>query len=237
MQVYEEFIHLLGGVSPSRAANLPRDKDTVINTRGVENVIRDIRDIFQNEPLIAERMLKELRNGRILSAEPKKIQILKSLIKMYQSANSAYLNFYGPPGTITTIHYYQVLDPQGKETSKQNQFDLSGKAVFVGLSERSPLDQKDGFNTVFSESSGLDISGVEIAATAFANLLEDRLFILSFWAHLACFALGSSGGYGLLSIPHFHRHTRYPGIDVALFHRCSLSIQDRWQLYPFVLLY
>jgi len=186
MQVYEEFIHLLGGVSPSRSAKLPRDKDTIINSRGVENVIRDIRDIFRDEPLIAERMLKDLRNGRILSAEPKKIQILKSLIKMYQSTNSAYLNFYGPPGTITTIHYYQVLEPQGKETPKQKQFDFSGKAVFVGLSERSPLEQEDGFNTVFSEKSGLDISGVEIAATAFANLLEDRpVQPLSFWAHFA----------------------------------------------------
>ncbi len=29
------------------------------------------------------------------------------------------------------------------------------------------------FFTVFSESSGLDLSGVEIAATGFANLLED----------------------------------------------------------------
>jgi adenylate cyclase len=186
MQVYEEFIHLLGEVSPSRAVKLPRDKDTIINSRGVENVIRDIRNIFRDEPLIAERMLKELRNGRILPAEPKKIQILKSLIKMYQSPNSAYLNFYGPPGTITTIHYYQVLEPQAKETPKQEQFDFSGKAVFVGLSERSPLDQKDGFNTVFSEKSGLDISGVEIAATAFANLLEDRpVQPLSFWAHFA----------------------------------------------------
>ena len=35
-------------------------------------------------------------------------------------------------------------------------------------------EQKEGFYTVFSQSTGLDISGVEIAATAFANLLEDR---------------------------------------------------------------
>jgi len=34
--------------------------------------------------------------------------------------------------------------------------------------------QKDGFYSVFSQSSGLDISGVEIAASAFANLIEDK---------------------------------------------------------------
>jgi adenylate cyclase len=34
-------------------------------------------------------------------------------------------------------------------------------------------DKQDDFHTVFSQSNGVDISGVEIAATAFANLLED----------------------------------------------------------------
>jgi adenylate cyclase len=51
--------------------------------------------------------------------------------------------------------------------------DFKGKAIFVGLSERLRPEQKDGFYTTFSQPSGVDISGVEIAATAFANLLED----------------------------------------------------------------
>jgi adenylate cyclase len=190
IQVYEEFIHLLKKASPLKAEKLPYHKEEIITARGVENVIREIRDIFQDEPLIAERMLKELENERVLSKDSKKIQILKSLIKMYQSANSAYLNFYGPPCTITTIPYYQVLQLREKGPPKQKPFDFSGKAVLIGLSERSPDDQKDGFNTVFSEKSGLDISGVEIAATAFANLLEDRpVQPLSFWAHFATILL------------------------------------------------
>jgi adenylate cyclase len=45
--------------------------------------------------------------------------------------------------------------------------------VFVGLSESLRLEQKDGFHTVFSQPNGLDISGVEIAASAFANMIED----------------------------------------------------------------
>jgi adenylate cyclase len=36
----------------------------------------------------------------------------------------------------------------------------------------SPVDQKESFYTVYSQKQGLDISGVEIVATAFANLLE-----------------------------------------------------------------
>ena len=45
-------------------------------------------------------------------------------------------------------------------------------AVFVGFSEHLRPALKDGFHAVFSQANGIDISGVEIAATAFANLLE-----------------------------------------------------------------
>jgi len=237
MQVYEEFIRLLKKVSPSKAEKLPDSNDAIIATRGVENVIREIRDIFQNEPLIAERMLKELQNERILSAEPKKNQILRSLIIMYQAPNSAHLNFYGPPGTIPTIPYYQVLELQGKETPKQKQFDFSSKAVFVGLSDRSPLDQKDGFNTVFSEKSGLDLSGVEIAATAFANLLEDRpVRPLSPWVSFATLLLwGVLIGMVCYLLPTFVAAISILGLIVLYFIVTAYQFKASGSWYPFVL--
>jgi serine phosphatase RsbU (regulator of sigma subunit) len=43
----------------------------------------------------------------------------------------------------------------------------------VGLSERLLADRKDSFYTVFSQADGIFISGVEIAATAFSNIIED----------------------------------------------------------------
>ncbi len=58
--------------------------------------------------------------------------------------------------------------------------------MIVGLSERLRPEQKDGFYTVFSQPTGIDMSGVEIAATAFANLLEDmHVRPLSSHAHIA----------------------------------------------------
>ena len=237
MQVYEEFIRLLKKVSPSKAGRLPDSNDVIITTRGVENVIREIRDIFQNEPLIAERMLKELQNEQILSAEPKKNQILKSLIIMYQAPNSAHLNFFGPPGTIPTIPFYQVLEPQGKETPKQKQFDFSGKAVFVGLSDRSPIDQKDGFHTAFSEKSGLDLSGVEIAATAFANLLEDRpVRPLSPWVSFATLLLwGVLIGMVCYLLPTFVAAISILGLIVLYFIVTAYQFKASGSWYPFVL--
>ncbi len=186
LDVYDEFIRLLGRVSPSQADRLPHNKDFIIKSKGVENLIRVLRDIFKKNPLIAEKMLDELQNSSSLSVDIKRRQVLKSLIRMYQGDISHYLNFYGPPGTVTTISYHQLLQHGDNSTTYQEQLDLDGRAVFVGLSRRLWPEQKDGFHTVFSQASGLDISGVEIAASAFANLLEDMsVQPLDFRAHLA----------------------------------------------------
>jgi adenylate cyclase len=173
LEVYGEFIRLLEGISPSQAEKLSPTKEAVINAKNIGNLVQGLRDFFTRKPLIAEEMLAELENSRTLVADVKKEQILKSLIRMYQSPDSHYLNFYGPPGTIVTIPYYQILRSTEKVPAVQSHLDVRGKAVFVGLSERMRPEQKDGFYTVFSQPNGIDISGVEIAATAFANLLED----------------------------------------------------------------
>jgi len=70
------------------------------------------------------------------------------------------------------VPYHQVLDPHLSAAGEHGIPDFNGKAVFVGLSDLARVDQKDDFHTVYSQLSGLDLSGVEIAATAFANLLE-----------------------------------------------------------------
>jgi serine phosphatase RsbU (regulator of sigma subunit) len=171
-QVYEEFIRLLEKIRPNQAGKLPRDIDTAIKTRGVKGLIGDIREIFETEPLIAQRMIEELEQSESPSADVKRYRLLKSLIKMYGGASSRYINYYGPPRTITTIPYDQALQIRDGEGGGQ-QIDLKGKAVFVGLSERLLADRKDSFYTVYSQAGGIFISGVEIAATAFSNILED----------------------------------------------------------------
>lgn len=82
--------------------------------------------------------------------------------------SSLYLNFYGPAGTIKTVSYSQVLTMDDEEAAKL----FAGKAVLVGLSETVQTDQADIFFTVFSQSDGRDLSGVEIAASALGNLIE-----------------------------------------------------------------
>jgi adenylate cyclase len=172
-EVYDEFLRLLRRVSPSQAAHLPPHQDA-IRAADIEKLMRALRTIFTEEPLTAQRMLMELQNARTPSPDMRTRQLLTSLIRMYQGADSRYLNFFGPSRTITTVPYYRVFQLREPSVAMHQQPDFTGKVVFVGLSERLRPEQKDGFYTVFSQPSGVDVSGVEIAATAFANLLEDR---------------------------------------------------------------
>jgi adenylate cyclase len=173
LHVYRDFIHLLEKASPNEATKLPSDPDTVIKTRNVKGLIRQIREVFENEPSVSERMLKELESSNALSGNADKHQRVKSLIKMYQGPNNRYINFYGPPRTVPTLPYYQALELRNGAFGDKK-INIKDKAVFVGLSEILLAERKDSFYTVFSQANGIFISGVEIAATAFLNLLEDK---------------------------------------------------------------
>jgi adenylate cyclase len=91
---------------------------------------------------------------------------------MYGGGSSRFINFYGPPGTVITVPYYQALEID-KKAAGDKQIDFKGKIVFVGLSEVLLAERKDSFYTVFSRSNGTFVGGVEIMATAFLNLLAD----------------------------------------------------------------
>ncbi|MGA1870040.1 MAG: CHASE2 domain-containing protein [bacterium] len=172
LKAYEEFAQLLNTCTSVHIDNLPQTCDDIMNAGRVEKLVHTLRGIFQKEPEIAETLARELNTSQTLSGDLQTRQILASLIKMYQSSESQYLNFYGPPGTIPTVPYYEVLQSRHDRKESIKDIDFTGKAVFIGNAEVLSHEQKDGFYTVFSQSNGLHLSGVEIAATAFANILE-----------------------------------------------------------------
>lgn len=101
---------------------------------------------------------------------PAPSELRAAMLALYQGPSHLHLNFYGPPGTIRHIPYHALLaDPQGVDPAGS----LSGVAVFVGYSELAKPSKLDGFETAFHRGDGIDSSGVEIAATAFANLLTN----------------------------------------------------------------
>lgn len=128
---------------------------------------QDLRQLFLTHPRLAASLRARLRDQATV-ANPRARAVLAALVDAYSGPSSRTLDFYGAPRSIATVPYHQVLDGQLSAA------DIAGKAVFVGFSEQLQPEQKDGFYTVFSQPSGLDMSGVEIAATTFANLLEGR---------------------------------------------------------------
>ncbi len=188
---YEEFIKLLDRFIPAESKNLPHNKDDVIDNRNIIHVMKGLRDVFESNPNISKNILREVRDSEELSRNSHKRHILKSMVNMYQSSSSRYLNFYGPPHSITTVPYYKVLQLGYEIPDNQDKIDFKNKAVFIGEAESFQPEQSDGYYTVFSQPSGTDISGVEIAATAFANLLENmhvmplsfnkNIIIIFFW--------------------------------------------------------
>jgi adenylate cyclase len=171
LDAYRDFFLLLESVSPMHSRMLPSDPEVIKAERGIGGVAATLRALFEENSWIAVEMLKRLHDRRAVTENSRKVRQLNALTKAYTGPDSVFLNFYGPSGTISTIPFHRILRA-GSDNS--NLPDIKGRAVFVGLSELLRPENRDGFHTVFSKPDGMDLSGVEIAATAFANLLEDK---------------------------------------------------------------
>lgn len=127
-----------------------------------------------------------------------------------------YLDFYGPPRSVRTIAFHEVLSAaaRGAEGKDWLRETFAGRAVFVGYSAAHPSEQdriRDDYHTVFSRTDGLHLSGVEIAATAFANLVEDREpqplrhplyfgLLLAWGVLLGVLCIALRGGYTVVAV-------------------------------------
>lgn len=113
---------------------------------------------------------------------------------LYRDEPTAHLNYYGPPRTVPTVSYERVLAAARGGPDPELEAMIRGAAVFVGYSAATAGGQdrlRDDYRTVFSLPSGLDLSGVEIAATAFANLRDGRRLQPTPWGvDLALVVLG-----------------------------------------------
>ncbi len=127
-----------------------------------------LRHAFTFDQGLTDRARALLDGPDAEAMDPATRELLRSLLDLYAGPESVFLNFYGPPGTISTIPYHVALAADG---AGGGTLDLSGKIAFVGYSDLYDPGQPDRFYTVFTRDDGVDLSGVEIAATAFANLL------------------------------------------------------------------
>ena len=170
--VYDEFIKLLKKTAPGKAENITSDFMTALDSKKIKELMLEIKGVFQGDPELESKMLVELEHSKPQLRDGDIYRLLKSLIKMYGGSANRYINYYGPPGTIKTIPFYQALQIRNG-MYEGHPMDLRDKVVFIGLSEILLADRKDSFYTVFSQADGIFISGVEIMASVFANIMDD----------------------------------------------------------------
>ena len=131
-----------------------------------------IREQMLNKPDLLAK-IKDSSSPALKSWAESLIYLRKNLAALNQNPG-IYLNFYGQPRTITTMSYEEFDDyfTQVKSNSIENIFDNS--IVFIGGSfETSDEEKQDNFLTAITENNN-KMSGVEITATAFANLLNNQ---------------------------------------------------------------
>ncbi|MCA9419692.1 MAG: adenylate/guanylate cyclase domain-containing protein [Nitrospira sp.] len=194
LDLYEKLLELLREMVPTEVTALPQRPHDIQGPDGIQHVVKNLRTIFRRHPTLGETLLGKLPIPRS-DQQMKNHRLLESLIWAYNQEDSQFIDFYGPPRTVLTIPYFCVLIPcSSQRLGRPSPVDFSGKVVFVGLSETTQSEQQDRFPTIFTSEEGLDLSGVEIAATTFANLLERHhvsplplylhLFVLLFWGIL-----------------------------------------------------
>lgn len=103
----------------------------------------------------------------------RELDLLAALARVHNGPEAYYLNFYGPPGSFLSISAADLLLPDSGYAADPRLADLEGRAAFIGYAELAETGATDSFPTAFSRD-GIYLSGVEIAATAFANLLHGQ---------------------------------------------------------------
>ena len=159
--LYPEILAITHQISPGFASHLPPSYEAAVRKRSVDNLMLAFKTFFDQHP---QRLNKFTQLAK-MHIPPAKQPLLMNWLSLYSNPQIRYLNHYGPAGSITTIPLRDVLSG--------NAHLFRDKVVFVGYSEDLHPEKNQGFYTVFSHSAADTLSATEIAATAFANLLED----------------------------------------------------------------
>lgn len=106
-----------------------------------------------------------------LVPDPADRAVLEAVRRARLGPEEVWLDLYGPPGTVTHRSFADLLLGDARALRPFP----PGTAVFVGPLDTRTTLAADSFPTVFSDPRGIDLAGVELAATAYANLRDDRL--------------------------------------------------------------
>jgi adenylate cyclase len=193
---YDEFTALVESARVGATESWPASRAAVTEQRSLELTVRAIRRTFLSDMGLAKAARARLADRAVSEQSRRALEVL---LDMYAGPSSRYLNLYGPARAVATLPFDRVVGSPGA-------LDVAGKILFVGASEPRQSEQQDDFYSVFSEHTGINLSGVEIGATAIANLLEQRTLVpLPMLGHLGLLlALGVAIGAGFARLTTKH---------------------------------
>ena len=192
LKAYAAFKRLLDGSGLARHIKPPESAAQIASAHDLSALMTGIRGVISERPTLVDNLSAELAQPWVAAESAETRRLLHALVAMYTGSNERYLNFYGPPGTIRTVPYHAIIRGPDQNVTA-DQLDLTDQVVFVGFSDLYDPGQPDRFYTVFTDEDSIDLSGVEIAATAFGNLLHDESLqtpdAITTLAILFCFGL------------------------------------------------
>jgi adenylate cyclase len=171
---YGEWLDILGRAGMAGVSRLPPRAEDIKGYREMRTLMGGLRQAFTQDDGLRGRVRGVLDSpyGQALPEQAR--TMARALASLYAGADNRYLNFYGPPGTVKTFAYEAILpsalDPNA---ARPKPGELAGRVAFLGYSDLAQADQPDRYYTVFTNEKGIDLSGVEIMATALANLVND----------------------------------------------------------------
>lgn len=173
LPAYARLLALLQRADPALAASLPAAPADGARAEQLRSFMLDLRHRLSTAVNLDTRLRAFINAQSTDALAPTQSQTLRGLLGLYVGRDHRFLNFYGPPGSITTLPYHLLAaDPTAAPARPVP--DVAGKTVFVGFSDLYDPGQPDRFYTVYTNADGVDLSGVEVAATAFANLLTEH---------------------------------------------------------------
>jgi adenylate cyclase len=131
-----------------------------------------LRRLLAANPALAERMVRLVADAH----DPAIARLATATLRLLAGPTTRLLVPYGPAGYVPRVSYHRVVAGEPDALAM-----LRGKIVFVGASDLLNQAEVDTFATVFTHRDGIEMGGVEVAATAYLNLLHGDAAVPASW--------------------------------------------------------
>lgn len=117
-----------------------------------------------------------------------------SLTRTLREPSRQRFNLYTAPGQLPALDYAAVLGARGAADLAA----VRGRVVFVGAADARAQDRLDSYRTAYPAAQGRQYNGVELIATAYANLTDNSSLQLPQGWQTALLLLGFGGLLALI---------------------------------------